>query len=156
MQVGEDSVSVAETLSVINELTRASRWKSPQFAEALKQSSLSTFVAKVQSEIIGYAIFSVVPPEAHLVNIAIAPTFQRQGVGISFLSFCLSILQQKAINECWLEVRESNLVARNFYKKANFSDVQIRKDFYDEPKEDAWLMMAKLESLSLVTLIPDL
>ena len=116
-----------------------------QFTEALKQSSLSTFIAKEQSEIIGYAIFSVVPPEAHLVNVAIAPKCQRQGVGSSFLPFCLSILQQKNISECWLEVRESNLAARNLYKKSNFSDVQIRKSFYEEPKEDACLMMVKLD-----------
>ena len=139
-----DLATVANTLNIINELSQASRWKLQQFTEALNQKSLLTFLAEEQSNIIGYAIFSVVPPEAHLVNIAVAPKYHKQGIGSSFFKFSLEALQQNHITECWLEVRQSNLRARDFYKKANFSDVQIRKDFYEEPREDACLMMAKL------------
>lgn len=138
--------TVACALSVINDLVQASRWKLPQFIEALTQRSLLTFLAHDNSEIIGYAIFSLVAPEAHLVNIALAPKYQQQGIGSSFFNYSLEALRQKEVSECWLEVRESNMPARNFYKKANFVEVQKRKDFYEEPKEDAWLMVAKLIS----------
>lgn len=139
-----DFTTTVLALAEINNLTRASRWKPPQFSEALKHDSFLTFLAKNESEIIGYAIFSVVPPEAHLVNLAVSPKYQNQGVGRSFFEFSLSTLKQRQICECWLEVRSSNVLARNFYNKANFKEVQIRKDFYQEPQEDALLMMAML------------
>ena len=57
---------------------------------------------------------------------------------------CAQKLLDKIKNkDIFLEVRESNLLAINFYKKNNFKQISIRKKYYSEPTEDAIIM--KLE-----------
>ena len=45
--------------------------------------------------------------------------------------------------DIFLEVRESNQVAINFYKKNKFKEISVRKNYYSEPNENAIIM--KLE-----------
>lgn len=143
-QASQDDGTQAEALTAINQLTRASRWKIEQFKEAFKQATLKTFLVEHKTQIIGFAVFSVVAPEAHLVNVAIAPQHQRAGIGLSLLQFAFTTLAKIQIAECWLEVRVSNLQAQSLYKKIGFAEVQKRLGFYEEPKEDALLMMKTL------------
>ena len=42
------------------------------------------------------------------------------------------------------EVRESNEIARKFYRKNDFIDVAIRKNYYRSPVEDAIVMLRSL------------
>ena len=44
------------------------------------------------------------------------------------------------MKDIFLEVRESNQVAINFYKKNNFKQISIRKGYYSDPTEDAIIM----------------
>ena len=53
------------------------------------------------------------------------------------------LLDKIKIKDIFLEVRESNQVAINFYKKNKFNQISIRKNYYSEPNENAIIM--KLE-----------
>ena len=53
------------------------------------------------------------------------------------------LLDKIKTKDIFLEVRESNQVAINFYKKNNFKEIRIRKNYYSEPNENAIIM--KLE-----------
>jgi ribosomal-protein-alanine N-acetyltransferase len=74
--------------------------------------------------------------ECEVLNLAVAPAFRRQGVGRQLLETLL----QRAESVAFLEVRESNLGARNFYKSMGFKEVSIRKEYYDNPPESAIVM----------------
>ena len=58
--------------------------------------------------------------------------------------FLLTRMIEKGISEgvknAWLEVRPSNLSARNLYKQLGFRETGIRPNYYPETKEDAILM----------------
>ena len=47
-----------------------------------------------------------------------------------------------------LEVRVSNIAAQNLYKKLGFKTETIRKDYYQDNHEDAYLMLVKLGELN--------
>ena len=53
------------------------------------------------------------------------------------------LLDKIKTKDIFLEVRESNQVAINFYKKNRFKEISIRKNYYSEPNENAIIM--KLE-----------
>ena len=53
------------------------------------------------------------------------------------------LLDKIKTKDIFLEVRESNQVAINFYKKNKFNQISIRKNYYSEPNENAIIM--KLE-----------
>ena len=58
-------------------------------------------------------------------------------------SIAQELLDKIKMKDIFLEVRESNQVAINFYKKNKFNQISIRKNYYSEPNENAIIM--KLE-----------
>ena len=87
-----------------------------QFISSMEVGHYST-VLEYAETIIGFAIYSPIIPESHLLNIAIDPAYHRKGLGDKLLKQV--ILQNKAVGVkvINLEVRVSNLVAINLYKK---------------------------------------
>ena len=53
------------------------------------------------------------------------------------------LLDKIKTKDIFLEVRESNQVAINFYKKNKFKEISVRKNYYSDPNENAIIM--KLE-----------
>jgi ribosomal-protein-alanine N-acetyltransferase len=74
--------------------------------------------------------------ECELLNLVVKPACRRQGVARRLLELLLHG-EGKTV---FLEVRESNLAAQNFYKSMGFKEVSIRKGYYDSPPESAIVM----------------
>ncbi len=77
--------------------------------------------------------------EAHLLNIAVAPEWQNQGVGRAFLAHVIEVARAAGCQIVYLEVRPSNLGARHLYRTVGFQQIAIRPDYYPalEGREDA-------------------
>jgi ribosomal-protein-alanine acetyltransferase len=73
------------------------------------------------------------PDEREILNIAVAPEFRRTGVA----SKLIGSLTDRTV---FLEVRVSNAAARSLYGKLGFDEVGTRRDYYDNPSEDAIVM----------------
>ena len=70
--------------------------------------------------------------------LAIATVKEYRNKGIA-----QELLDKIKTKDIFLEVRESNQIAINFYKKNNFKEISIRKNYYSKPNENAIIM--KLE-----------
>jgi ribosomal-protein-alanine N-acetyltransferase len=79
---------------------------------------------------------AVAEREWEILNLAVAPTVRRQGIGRQLLS---DVLEQHT-GECFLEVRESNQAARRFYERLGFKTVTERLQYYSNPPETAIVM----------------
>jgi len=117
-------------------------WSLESFrSEAGKPSGFVLAALDEQQKLAGFLTASCILDTADLTNIAVAPEYRRQGIaGMLLKELCAGIGKASL----FLEVRESNLPARNFYQKHGFEQVGIRKNFYQHPDENAILM--KLES----------
>ena len=89
--------------------------------------------------VIGYAVLMIALDEAHLLNIAIAPEWQNQGIGRAFLDNMIEVARSAGCQIIYLEVRPSNVVARHLYRKMGFQQIAIRPDYYPATagREDA-------------------
>lgn len=74
--------------------------------------------------------------ENELLNLAVAPAFRRRGVGRRLVAE----LTNRHPGTLWLEVRESNTDARNFYKTLGFSEAGKRSGYYADSCESAIVM----------------
>jgi ribosomal-protein-alanine N-acetyltransferase len=94
--------------------------------------------------IFGYIIFWLIDDLIELHNIAVESSFKNRGIGSTLLKFLLDVAVSNHVNEVFLEVRSSNSEAIGFYEKHSFRKVSVRKNYYSEPKEDAWIYVFKL------------
>lgn len=98
----------------------------------------------------GYAGLQVVLDEGYIDNIAVAPAYRRQGVADELLSAFERFGREK-LAFLTLEVRQSNAPAIALYKKHGFRAAGRRKNYYDDPKEDAIIMTLELNHEAEIT-----
>jgi ribosomal-protein-alanine N-acetyltransferase len=91
-------------------------------------------------KIIGYVIYWHVRNEVQISNIAVSPEYRQLGVGEGVLRKVLVEMRHKNAEFVFLEVRPSNLIARNLYEKLGFAILGLRKGYYRNPSEDAIVM----------------
>lgn len=131
-----DSMRIAELEQEI--FTDA--WTQTGIEETFVQSHSVIVVAEEDSKIQGYCILYVVLDEAEIARIGVTERVRHGGVGSLILQFGEKICKEKGVERLLLDVREGNLPARKFYEKHGFLVDGIRKNFYDNPKEDGVLM----------------
>lgn len=104
----------------------------------------STWILLVDDMACGYGILWVMYDQAQLVKIGIASDYRRNGYGHLILEHLINEAIDQGCELMTLEVRQSNQPAIAFYQKHDFQQVAIRKDYYQNPSEDALLMMKGL------------
>jgi ribosomal-protein-alanine N-acetyltransferase len=115
-----------------------SRW---MFERELEDNKRAYFlVAKNSNEILGYVGFWMVFDEAHVVTIAVRSDCRRKGVGTMLLASALVVAENLGAKKATLEVRLTNTPAQNMYNEFGFEIISIRKGFYTDTGEDAYVM----------------
>lgn len=94
--------------------------------------------------IAGFLILSTVLDEAEIIEIAVSEDLRKKGIASELMREIFDWCQKNGIIRIFLEVRESNLPARECYKKFGFSEDGQRKNYYRDPVEDAVLMSGKI------------
>ncbi len=90
--------------------------------------------------IVGFAVASLLPPQAELELIAVAPPFQRGGLARRLFAALATELRAALVTEVLLEVRASNHPALGLYRQLGFLETGRRTRYYQNPVEDAVLM----------------
>jgi ribosomal-protein-alanine N-acetyltransferase len=93
-----------------------------------------------RGSILGFAVASLLPPQAELESIAVAAEKQRLGLGERLFQSLAAELKAAGVDEILLEVRASNLPALAFYRALGFVKIGLRPGYYADPIEDAVLM----------------
>ena len=101
------------------------------------------FVALDGGEVIGYIIGQKIPPEAEIYRIAVREDRRRNQVGNLLLTYALDVELECGVGIVYLEVRSENRVAREFYRYLGFNEAGIREDYYQNPRDDAVVMMIR-------------
>ena len=108
--------------------------------ELLNEDKKLYYVIENADGVVGYAGAWLVYDEGQITNIAIRPSARRQGFGAKLTSALIEECFKRGMNEIFLEVRVSNLSALSLYRQLGFTVKGMRKNYYSEPKEDAYIM----------------
>jgi ribosomal-protein-alanine N-acetyltransferase len=116
-------------------------WSRGNFSDSLV-SGYSAWVLLDGAKIIGYALMMMVLDEAHLLNLSVAKTFQKQGLGRLLLEHMIAIARKHDAANMFLEVRPSNISAIALYENIGFNEMAVRRGYYpaQNGREDAVLM----------------
>lgn len=90
-------------------------------------------------EVIAYIGGMLIFDEASVNNFAVAPKWMRKGIGATLLQAFIRDCYEKGVRNFLLEVRPSNQRAIHLYKKYGFKKIDVRKNYYQEPMEDAYI-----------------
>lgn len=122
-------------------------WTMQGFVDSLNESSAHLIVAENESsEIVGYACLYQVVDEGEIVNVAVAPEHRQKGYGALLVRELIRLGLELGAERFFLEVRKGNAAGRALYGSLGFLECGIRKGFYENPKEDAVLMMWEAEN----------
>ena len=109
----------------------------------LNNSNFKCIMAVYDKEIIGYISFSYIF-DIEIESVLVKSSYQRQGIGTLLLNQIFKFAKENKINNVFLEVRKSNIGAISLYRKLGFSNISIRKKYY-ENAEDALILKKEIK-----------
>jgi tRNA threonylcarbamoyladenosine biosynthesis protein TsaB len=132
-------------LAIANNLPEAPHWPQSVYLNAINPESTPRRIALVAAgpqpgSILGFAVASLLPPQAELETIAVATESQRLGLGERLFQALAAELKAAGADNILLEVRASNRPVQAFYRALGFVKTDLRRAYYADPIEDAVLM----------------
>jgi ribosomal-protein-alanine N-acetyltransferase len=108
-----------------------------------------------ESPVIGYVGFRLRGPDSHISTIAVHPDWRGNGLGELLLLTALEEVLAQGRRSVTLEVRASNHMAQQMYRKYGFRFTGVHQGYYQDG-EDAWLMAASLDAVRTRTRLAEL
>lgn len=116
-------------------------WSLQGFADTMGREDVLFLVAYEEEKLLGYVGVYCTSDEGEITNVAVAQSARRRGVGRALLNELICLLTDRGIVRIVLEVRASNEAAIRLYEQEGFTVVGTRKNFYEKPTEDAYVMV---------------
>ena len=132
----------------LNQKLFAEKWSKKSLLDVM-QSGFDLYVCESGKKITAYILSQDILDEVHIMQVAVAPAYQRQGIAKA-LSTQL-IYDKQGYQLILLEVRASNLAAQALYSQLRFAEIGRRKGYYvpeikGEAREDAIVMQLNLKT----------
>jgi ribosomal-protein-alanine N-acetyltransferase len=139
----------AADIEQVLEIERASfsdPWRERAFASLVDDPRVYFAAATAEGRaVLGYVVAWFVLDEGEIANLAVAPTARRHGLGATLLDAAIAAARDRQIASVFLEVRESNVAARELYASRGFTEIGRRRQYYRRPTEDALVLRLTLE-----------
>ena len=119
-------------------------WSVESITSQLDKTDSYCAVAVDEDKVVGYIAFEAIVDEGSIVELAVDPEHRRQGVGKKLVELMLTSCS--GVKTICLEVRASNHGAIALYQAFDFQPITIRKNYYDDPREDAVIMIKKVSN----------
>ena len=129
----------------IERLCFSDPWSEKMLAEHLANPcSLTLAAVDGAGRLLGYVGLLAVVDEGYITNVAVRPDCRRQGVASSLLQALEARGRARNLTFLTLEARQSNAPARALYEKLGYVQAGLRRNYYENPREDAVIMTKTL------------
>lgn len=115
------------------------RWRAERVLRALRDVNTNVIVARDQGRPIGFAIMEYRRDEAHVVLLAVEPSYRRTGVGSGLVGWLEATALIAGIGVVHLEARRRNVTARAFYRKLGYKEIRVMRNWYRGVEDGVWL-----------------
>ncbi|GGE55909.1 ribosomal-protein-alanine acetyltransferase [Pullulanibacillus camelliae] len=145
MQIRQMTLDDVDGVVYVEERSFSHPWTREAFENEMRTNQFATyFVAEDDGFIIGYCGQWLILDESHVTNIAVLPNYRGYKIGETLLKKAILYAKLGRAKRMSLEVRVSNEVAQNLYRKLGFQNGGIRKNYYTDNHEDALVMWVNL------------
>ena len=127
---------IEQIFNLEKEIFKNSAFSKSYLNTLIKGDNSFIYVYLIDDKVCGYLMILDSIDVYEILAISAVEEYRNKGIA-------QELLDKIKTKDIFLEVRESNKVAINFYKKNNFKEISIRKNYYSEPTENAIIM--KLE-----------
>lgn len=125
----------------IDRLNFTEPWPAKSFSYELSTNYSICLVAVDDFDLVlAEIVVWVIVDEAHIATIAVHPDHQRRGIASALLTEALMLAMERGASASLLEVRPSNTAALKLYQRFGYEVVGVRKEYYQDNKEDALLL----------------
>jgi ribosomal-protein-alanine N-acetyltransferase len=133
-------------LALEQELFGEEAWSRQMLAGELGQQPASRYylVAELDGKIVGYAGLLAAGGQGDVLTIAVATARWGHGIGTELLDRLLAEARRRGCTEVFLEVRADNARAQRLYRWRGFTDIGIRRAYYQPSGTDAIVMRLDL------------
>jgi len=132
----DDIDYIEQIFNLEKEIFTSSAFNRTYLDTLIKGDNSFIYVYLLENKVLGYLMVLDSIDVYEILAIATIEEYRNNGIA-------QELLDKIKIKDIFLEVRESNQVAINFYKKNKFKEISVRKNYYSEPTENAIIM--KLE-----------
>lgn len=98
-----------------------------------------------EHQIVGFCGMWLVMDESHITNVAVTEHVKGRGIGEGLMREAIRVAKEHGVVLMTLEVRTSNMIAQNLYRKLDFQNGGIRKGYYSDNLEDALVMWVEFK-----------
>lgn len=138
------SAADAEAAAQLAAHEGAALWDAAAFAHELTLPHATLVgVDGEDGALAAFAVWWRVVDETHLLNMVVAPSARRRGIGGALVAQMLREARARGDAAALLEVRVGNVAAQALYERAGFSRAGLRRGYYADG-EDAVLMACAL------------
>ena len=140
------TVADLDDVMAIETAAFASPWSRQFFLEELRAGCARSMLCQRDGEPVGYVIYWELTGELDIHNVAVHPKHRRQGVARAMLNDIIESAANRGFRRLTLEVRRSNDPAQTLYRSLGFVVCGLRKGYYSDNGEDAWVMERRLQA----------
>ena len=124
---------IEQIFNLEKEIFKSSAFSKSYLNTLIKGDNSFIYVYLIDDKVCGYLMILDSIDVYEILAIATVEEYRNKGIA-------QELLEKIKTKDIFLEVRESNEKAINFYKKNNFKQISIRKGYYSDPTEDAVIM----------------
>ncbi len=149
MQIRRAIADDAPLIASAEALIFSDPWSYTDILSAISAQGSMCFVAKADDgSLLAYLIGRTIIPEGEIYRISTLPEHRKRGIAYRLLDYAIKTERGHGLESIFLEVREGNRAARNLYSALGFSEMGMRKNYYNNPAENA-ILMVKTDSLDI-------
>lgn len=121
-------------------------WSRGSYRAELADTRTRHYVAAEgpDGELLGWAGIRVVSGEAEVLTVGVVPAARRTGLARRMVDDLLAEAVRRGAREAYLEVRVDNVAARALYTSEGFTELGLRRGYYDGGRVDAVTMRKEL------------
>ena len=129
-----------DQVCVLEEEAFSMPWHRESFLEMIENVNACYLVGIINNQVVASCGLRNIVGDGEITNVVTAADMRGKGIGKMMLLKLMEQGIQMGVEAFTLEVRKSNEAAIHLYEKLGFVTEGIRKNFYEEPKEDALIM----------------
>ena len=119
-------------------------WTEDEFRQCLQQPNCLGMVAEYEDRIVGFVVYETPKNRIFITNIATDPEFQRHSIARQMIQKLVTKMIYQHRYRLAIEIRETNLPALLCFRALGFRTAIIRKNYYENQSEDAYVLQYRL------------